>query len=542
NQKESISLWLRVSDLAVSGEGFVILSDLNFSTQDPRQYRPGDEKRNTPLAGLLKEHAPGQFAKLNFGEHPAGGDMPAGHVALRTGTVLEIQIPTSAFGSEKRMFFHAQATLDHRDSKQMLVQVTALDRLPAGTGTVMIPEVPLVASDSPLAGELRKSGAEFCSLFPNRFLYVDDTRGLSAGFHLIEGFFRDDQPLCRHVLSKAQNNELNRLWDELYFGTRIAERLLRGFVFFERSERNFMKHPDFDSIREEDPQLVEDETLTRFRDTYLARSGVRLTGEELQTHPISVFFDSIQVGLREQSTRLQAARPIYLSQLEVFARHAYRRSLTGQELSQLRLFFESTCDDPEFGVEQAVRASIVRLLMSPHFCFQTRGHPEGKSVQPLSDIEIASRLSYFLWSSMPDRKLLAVAEAGQLQDAAELRQQLQRMLRDDKVSHFAREFFGQWFGHRDFIRQNSVNRAVFRDFDDALEMAMFEEPTRMISHLIQTDRPVTDLLSSDSTFVNRRLAKHYGLPFDGEDSGWVQVSGLQDRGRGGLLGMAVFLT
>ena len=97
------------------------------------------------------------------------------------------------------------------------------------------------------------------------------TRGLSAGFHLIEGFFRDDQPLCRSVLSDAEKRELDRLWDELYFVTGIWEKLLRGFVFFERSERNFLKHPDFDAFKEEDPELVKDESLARFKAVYLKR-------------------------------------------------------------------------------------------------------------------------------------------------------------------------------------------------------------------------------------------------------------------------------
>ena len=124
-----------------------------------------------------------------------------------------------------------------------------------------------------VAGEFQTSGEAFCKLFPNRFFYVDETRGLSAGFHLIEGFFRDDQPLCKlGAERRARTQELDRLWDELYFVTGIWEKMLRGFVFFERSERNFLKHPDFDSFKEEDPELVKDETLARFEEVYLQRS------------------------------------------------------------------------------------------------------------------------------------------------------------------------------------------------------------------------------------------------------------------------------
>ncbi len=402
--------------------------------------------------------------------------------------------------------------------------------------------LPAVESGQPIADELRQSGQAFCALFPNRFVYVDDTRGLSAGFHLIEGFFRDDRPLCKLVLDGKQNQELNRLWDELYFSTGIMEKLLRGFVFFERSERNFMKHSDFDSIKEEDPKLVEDAAIVRFRDIYLRLSRVRSTGAELEEHPIFVFFEAIRGGLKKRAEQLAQAEPVYLRQIEAFARLAYRRPLTSRERDQLRTFYREACRQPEFGVEHAVRASVIRLLVSPHFCYRMAAPPEGDSVKPLPDIGLASRLSYFLWSSMPDAELLALAEAGKLRDEAILRNQMRRMLQDPKVDGFALEFFGQWLVYRDFLQQESVNRTVFRDFDDALKQAMFEEPTRVITNLIQSDRPVNDLLSSDTTFVNERLAKHYGVEFNGSEGEWVRVDDMRRRGRGGLFGMAVFLT
>jgi hypothetical protein len=168
--------------------------------------------------------------------------------------------------------------------------------------------------------------------------------------------------------------------------------------------------------------------------------------------------------------------------------------------------------------------------------------PPGETVKPLSDVAFASRLSYFLWSSMPDAELLELAKAGKLNNERTIREQTHRMLKDPKVSGFALEFFGQWLRYRDFIEQESVNRDVFPTFDDALRQAMFEEPTRLATHLIQNDLPVTDLLSGDETFVNRKLAQHYGLPFRGAENQWEKASGMRQRGRGGLLGMAVFLT
>lgn len=397
------------------------------------------------------------------------------------------------------------------------------------------------ASPNPAAADIAASGAAFCKLFPNRFYFVDDTRGLSAGFHLIEGFFRDDQPLCRGVLSEEENRELNRLWDELEYVTDITERMLRGFVFFERSERNFLKHADFNPFKEEDPKLVLPETLAEFERVYLARSNVKAEGEELRQHPIHIFFEQIRHGLAERQARLQQAQSTYLKDVEAFARRAYRRPLSPLELAELRAFFHRVASEDELGVEAAVRASLVRILVSPYFGFRFTHSPAGDTVRPLSDLDLASRLSFFLWSSGPDDELLGLMESGRLQNEQTLRAQVRRMLQSPRSADFAREFFGQWLGYRDFPQQEALDRTLFRDFDDALKAAAYEEPTRLAAHLIQNDLPITRLLDADFTFVNQRLAKHYGLPFTGQADDWRLTSGLHEQGRGGLLGMAVFL-
>jgi hypothetical protein len=433
-----------------------------------------------------------------------------------------------------------------------------LDDLPALAEKLnTIAQKAVLSADESDREGITTSCAAFCAVFPNRFYYVDDERGLSAGFHLIEGFFRDDRPLCKHVLSDEENKELDRLWNELDFGTHIAEKELRGFVFFERSERNFMKHPDFDSFKEEDPELVREETVLRLEETYFKRSGGKVKEEERETHPIHTFFADIRKGLKQRDEQLAAAAPGYLQQLETFAESAWRRPLSERETQQLRDFYHKLSKQPEFGIEQAVRASIIRLLVSPHFCYRIDAPPPGESVQPLSDLALASRLSYFLWGAQPDAELLASAKAGKLHDEAELLAQTRRMLKDDKVQGFALEFLGQWLRYHDFREQESINREVFRDFDEPLKQAMFEEPTRLTALLIQQNKPITDLLTSDVTVVNPRLARHYGLPFpkvdrlpnefgamfaEREAKIWREVSGLHALGRGGLFGMAVFLT
>ena len=533
-------LIIRVAAIGSNPEdGYVVLNQLNLSSLSSNNYIPKD-KKNIPLRGLLAQHAPDQLKTLPFGKHPLGHDVEPDSLVLKVPSQIEIDIPKAGLKESKSSRFYAEANLDQKHSKLGIARIVVSDK-PA-KGDNLAEGMYLINPEHSEARSFQSAGETYCKLFPNRFYFVDETRGLSAGFHLIEGFFRDDQPLCRSVLSDAEKQNLDRLWDELYFATNIAEKMLRGFVFFERSERNFLKHPDFDSIKEEDPDLIKDETLQRFEKIYLKRSNVTATGNELATNPIHLFFEDIRQSLQRRTTQLKKAQPAYLQKLQEFAQVAYRRPLTIQETKQLLEFYHSVAKQEEFGIEQAVRASITRILVSPYFCYRLELPPAGKAITPLNDLALASRLSYFLWSSAPDKELLDLAIKGLLKNEEVLRTQTRRMLKDSKVNAFALEFFGQWLQFRDFLEQESVNREVFPEFDDALKQAMFEEPARFAAWLIQNNMPATDVLQSDVTLVNKRLAQHYGLTYRGVDGAWEKTNGLNQLGRSGFLGMAVFLT
>lgn len=540
--RPAVKIHLRASNFLDEPQpGYVILKDLNFSPQSPNDYRPSNNNKNNKnlaLRDVLAQHAPDEWTRLKPGVHPLGHAIDGDCLVLSTSAPLEITVPTKAFADRQEIRFFADAVLDREHSPQGIVRVTLSDR-PAASGDLA---GLLIDPQSPLAAQFKDSSVAFCRTFPNRFVYVDDTRGLSAGFHLIEGVFRDDMPLCKLVLDDEQNRELDRLWEELYFGTGMMEKMLRGFVFFERSERNFLKHRDFDAFKEEDPELTKDETLARFEQVYLNRSGVKPDDANIAQHPVHLFFAEIRDGLKLRNQQFIRAKPIYLRQLLEFAERAYRRPLATQETARIEQFFEKTCQQAEFGIEQAVRGVMTSILVSPHFSCRIDIPPAGDAVKPLSDVALASRLSYFLWSSMPDAELLALAKAGKLNDEVALRQQTRRMLADPKVSGFALEFFGQWLRYRDFLQQESVDRRVFPAFNDELRQAMFEEPTRLTTHLIRNNLPLTDLLYGDTTFVNKPLAAHYGWPFDAAKGEWQQVDRIQQHGRGGVLGMAVFLT
>ena len=192
--------------------------------------------------------------------------------------------------------------------------------------------------------------------------------------------------------------------------------------------------------------------------------------------------------------------------------------------------------------------------MSPFFCYRTLGSSGGVAGsrakgQPyksnrLSDHDLANRLSYFLWSSMPDKRLMELAKNGKLRDSKTLQSEINRLLRDPRARGFAVEFGGQWLGYRRFEQHNSVDRKRFPMFDDNLRSSMFEEPIRFIQDVMQNNRSVLDFLYAKHTFVNATLARHYGVksPLSSKSDTWQRIDRADKLGRGGLLPMAVFLT
>jgi len=183
------------------------------------------------------------------------------------------------------------------------------------------------------------------------------------------------------------------------------------------------------------------------------------------------------------------------------------------------------------------------VLMSPNFCYRIDLSASDAGIHPLTDYELASRLSYFLWASLPDEELLAHAAAGDLHQLNVIASQARRMVRDQRIRALAVEFGGNWLDFRRFEELNTVDRERFAGFTNDLREAMFEEPVRFLLDVFQNNRSVLDLLYAKDTFVNPVLAQHYGMPISsGSPNGWVHISDASVFDRGGLLPMAVFLT
>jgi mono/diheme cytochrome c family protein len=402
-------------------------------------------------------------------------------------------------------------------------------------------------------GDADAVSARFYRLFPDAFVvterapYYDPEsnpkgRLLSAGFHLMQGYYRDDGPLCEWILDERQRRELDALWQELDFVTLAPLRQYKDFVFFERAEPpRFMYDAEFDFARSEDKDVTAEAKMGRLAKAYLAKARKQGANAEA-LGAIEAYFAKTSAAIRRVERARLAAEPSHLHALAQFAERAYRRPLSAAERDDLLAFYHTLRRRDGLGHEEALRDALVSVLLSPHFCYRIDLAGPGAAVRPLPEYALASRLSYFLWSSMPDAELLAHAAAGDLHRPDVLKAQARRMLRDPRVRGLATEFAGNWLDFRRFEEHNGVDRGRFPAFTNELRNAMFEEPVRYFMDVARRDRPVLDLLYGGDTFVNRPLARHYGMPEPKGTDEWAHVEAARRYGRGGLLPMAVFLT
>ena len=225
--------------------------------------------------------------------------------------------------------------------------------------------------------------------------------------------------------------------------------------------------------------------------------------------------------------------------LSVLARRAYRRPVIDSDLKPLLQAYAAGREKGDF--EHGIKWALEAVLVSPKFLFRVEEEPAGQPGQltRISDLELASRLSFFLWSSIPDEELLREAEQGRLKQPAILAGQVRRMLADPRSSALVTNFGGQWLWLRN-LRSSTPNADLFPEFDDNLREALVKETELFLTDQLQSDRSVVELLTADYTFLNERLARHYGIP-NVYGSHFRPVQYPDDR-RAGLLGHGSVLT
>ena len=404
------------------------------------------------------------------------------------------------------------------------------------------------------AGEVQRyqaAFARFASVFPDVFYvkergryFPDDSqdkgRLLSAGYHNVMGYWRDDTPLSELILDERGQQELNRLWDEFDF---IADYTERTWVqyYFNQSGEVQGKGAESGTLRPSDKEVSTPQVIFELRDAYLVKAAP--SNNPVADEAIRYHFQWVNDTLRRVERMRADAEPRHIDALLKFAERAYRRPLVPAEREKLLGFYRSLREKSSLSHEEAIRDSIVSVLMSPKFSYRIDAGGTKQGAQPLSSYGLASRLSYFLWSSMPDEKILAHAADGSLLKSETLVAEARRLMTDDHAHALAVEFGGNLLDFRRFEEHNAVDRDRFPSFTNDLREAMFEEPVHFLEDLIRRNGSVLDLLYGDYTFVNPVLAKHYGMPaVTGTPDTWVRVEGAGQYGRGGVLPMAVFLT
>jgi hypothetical protein len=471
-----------------------------------------------------------------FGKHPNGTKVTEASLCVRAPSVIEVHLPADlAEGCE----FVATSTLHKETGREGSVQMQALTAKPAALGltvgaareqggksTWSDGERP-VSSDSPIlvnnGSEARKrieaALDEFRQLFPAALCYtkivpVDEVVTLTL-------YYREDDHLRRLMLDDAQAAELDRLWSELHYVSYDALKLVDAFEQLWQFATQDADPSAFEPLRQPIKQRAED-------------------------------FKKLLVD----------TQPDHLDAVLKFADKAYRRPLTEAEKDELRSLYRKLRAE-ELPHDQAIRLTLARTLVAPAFLYRAEQPGPGDKQGPVNDWELATRLSYFLWSSAPDAELRAVAASGKLRKPDMLAAQTRRMLRDPRTRRLATEFACAWLHIYDFDELGEKSDRHFPTFA-GLRGAMYEETIRFFTDLFQRDGSVLDILDSDYTFLNADLAKHYGIPFEvrgekGEgrsapalsprtsnlspltSDGWQRVDGVKKFSRGGILAQATTL-
>jgi hypothetical protein len=451
-----------------------------------------------------------------FGKHPNGSAIEAASLCVRAPSMIAFRLPADlAAGSE----LVATGVLDGETGAEGSVQLEVVAGKPVHESglvpsAVMVTmangqwssnnrrssfDAPILVNDNSAARKRIESAFDdFRRLFPAALCYtkivpVDEVVTLTL-------FYREDDHLARLMLDESQRARLDRLWDELHYISRDALTLVEAYA-------QLMEYASQDA----DPKAFE---------------------------PLRKPINDRAAAFRQ---RLIDTEPKHLDALLAFAPRAYRRPLTEAESQDLRHLYASLRAE-EIPHDEAFRLTLARVLVAPAFLYRIEKPGLGAGQGPASDGELASRLSYFLWSSQPDEELRSVAAAGRLRDPATLKAQTRRMLRDPRTRRLATEFACQWLHISDFDHLDEKSERHFPTFA-GLRGAMYEESIQFFANLFQNDGSVLDILDADYTFLNEPLAKHYGIPLEkaASSSGWGRVDGIKRYGRGGVLAQATTL-
>jgi hypothetical protein len=442
--------------------------------------------------GLPKERFVSAGGDIGKDKDKGDKDQPAlDSVVAASDAVVVIRLPAALLAGRE---FVVDAKLPP-GSSQRFVRVLAASQAPDATTRWTGPV--LATAESPGYKSMVAGNAEFRKVFP-LFCCFPPVKAPHDVAVSLKMFHREDEPLLRLFATAEQARELDRLWDELTLISRQPE-------------------VEYDYF----PQMMgfaSQDTSAAFQKFYADYKPV------------------LQKRAEDFLDRERAAAPRQLAELADFAARAYRRPLSAEERSSLQSLYDRLRAEG-VGHDEAFRGVVSSVLVSPAFLFRIESPPAGKQPARVNDHELATRLSYFLWSSMPDAELREAAASGRLRDPAVLAAQAKRMLQDPRARALAIEFGTQWIHVRGLDEFKEKSETLYPTFNAALRRDLYEESILFFLDFFQADRPVRSLLDADHTFVNEAVAKHYGIPGVGGPQ-WRRIDGVRKFGRGGILGLA----
>ncbi len=457
------------------------------------------------LAGVVE-----QASGLKFGQHPQGRPVPKSALVTAAGTEVIIDLTKLPADLLKALtlprFLRADVSLDEASPETASVQAFLIAAT-GGGGNLAEPIANAEVGDPHaaqivhprVATEQARQTAEFRALFPPAVLFQPIIPRDAQGSVFL--YRREDDPLRRLLLDEPGRAELDRLWSELEF---VSEQALATPIAYEGLVQYYRKPND---------------------------------GARVMFFYIQLFEEQIK---REQRDFLAAqvfAESKHLEALLAFAARAWRRPLAADESEAILASYRA---DRGEGVKHdpAFRAALARVLSSPWFLYRVEQPASGPRWQPVSGDELATRLSFLLWDSIPDDELRA--NAARLHEPPVMEEQLRRMLKDARMRGMGAEFGARWLGVRDFVTNHGRNLKQFPEFTPEVRDALAEEPVRFFADMLVNDRPVADVIAADAVVANDVLAQYYGIPgVTGPQ--WRRIEKVGAYGRGGLLGFGAIL-
>lgn len=486
-----------------------------------------------PLRAVVTEET---AKKLNFGKSPDGTPMGPNDFATEGSIMFEVPVP------EGPVSFNLQFDVELGGDREQVVRILINDR---ADGVTRGQPTRALVGDMESAGyrAFRAGVMEFASLLPPNSHAeptpadrdpipepFDNTYDVPEHDEFIQKvkYIRDDRFVVERLVDDATRRRLDHAWNDLY----------ASFEYHDNYLRMLAEHFKFD----------------------LKGKGIAQM-DKVQTDALPAEMRKFVTALRAEYDAVRAAeaaaRPRHIEDCLDFADRAWRRPLSEREKQSLRSFYEATIKSTS-DHRKAVQALIARILVAPQFLYRieqvadvepvTKVSIGGQtadrySVIPLTNWEMASRLSYFLWSSVPDDELRRAAGAGELMDPRGIERQVKRMAVDPKARRLSTEFFGQWLGFYQFDRHSGVDTSRFTEFTDDVKKAMYDEAVSFFEHVIRKDRPIREMLFADYTFLNRDLAKFYGVKKEIKSTEQPElVENANEFNRGGLLRLGAVLT